>query len=266
MASKIRNFLLRVYLEYDSIYPAIKNQRGATRLKSSLRDLVYRLHIFQDDEKFIKYRGIKMMFSDEEFLNAFIHEREFLDLISNSSYDTFIDIGSYQGFYSVFGKKISPESEVHCFEISPENVEKLKDNIEANNLSGQIYINEYGLWSKEKTTTAKLSDNGKSKVKTGTSQIKLKTLDSYIYSERLEPDLIKLDVEGAELEVLKGSSKTLEEFKPDILLELHKDERLEEFDHETEDVINFLAKRGYIYKKLKEGKYDDLYHFHKPSS
>lgn len=46
-------------------------------------------------------------------------------------------------------------------------------------------------------------------------------LDDYIHQLQIQPDLIKIDVEGAELEVLKGCQKALHTYKPVVFLELH---------------------------------------------
>lgn len=46
-------------------------------------------------------------------------------------------------------------------------------------------------------------------------------LDDYIRQMNLQPDLIKIDVEGAELDVLKGCRDSMQKFKPAIFLELH---------------------------------------------
>ena len=66
------------------------------------------------------------------------------------------------------------------------------------------------------------------------------TLDSCIYGEtRLRPpDIIKIDVEGAELEVLEGASRALAEFHPVVFLEIHGTQL-------HADCRAFLLARGY---------------------
>ena len=51
--------------------------------------------------------------------------------------------------------------------------------------------------------------------------IKSKTLDSIVNSFSLNPKFIKIDVEGAELDVLQGMKETLKRYKPKIMLEKH---------------------------------------------
>ena len=48
------------------------------------------------------------------------------------------------------------------------------------------------------------------------------SLDSYFEKKKYKPDLIKIDAEGSELYILKGSIKTILKHKPDIFLSIHK--------------------------------------------
>jgi len=57
-------------------------------------------------------------------------------------------------------------------------------------------------------------------------------------------DLIKIDVEGAELKVLKGASTTLKRIKPVLSIEVNH------YEDELEDVKNFIEKRGYKINSL----------------
>jgi FkbM family methyltransferase len=81
--------------------------------------------------------------------------------------------------------------------------------------------------------TARLSPDGE-------IQVPSTTLDTCIYgAKRLRPpDIIKVDVEGAELEVLEGSHRALAEFHPTIFLEIHGIQL-------HADCRAFLSKRGY---------------------
>jgi FkbM family methyltransferase len=60
----------------------------------------------------------------------------------------------------------------------------------------------------------------------GKSKIEVKTLDSLVPFELPIPDVIKIDVEGEEEKVLRGSQKTLSEFRPTILCDYNDDNTL----------------------------------------
>jgi len=52
--------------------------------------------------------------------------------------------------------------------------------------------------------------------------VTLMTLDSFVFEQDHEaPDLLKIDVEGAESHVIEGGSATLEKFKPTLIIEIH---------------------------------------------
>ncbi|HMW67749.1 MAG TPA: FkbM family methyltransferase, partial [Chitinophagaceae bacterium] len=51
--------------------------------------------------------------------------------------------------------------------------------------------------------------------------VNITTIDDIVNAFQLHPDLIKIDAEGAELDVLKGGIKTLNEKKPILILGLH---------------------------------------------
>ena len=101
-------------------------------------------------------------------------------------------------------------------------------------------INRCGSWS-----IVDFKDNTEEK---RSEIIEIKTLDSF----NLEPDFIKIDIQGYEISVLKGASKTLEKFKPTLLIETisaGKDISL--------DIGKFLAQFGY--KQIKRHNKDRIY-------
>lgn len=153
----------------------------------------------------------------------------------------FLDIGSNYGCHSLaIAKKIKNASgtgKVYSFEIQPKIYNLFLDNIKNNNFSDIINPNLIGLSNKNEVIHINVPDNykqfqnyGSLGIKEMSSQTSGKTINTKLV--KLDDlsinniSLIKLDVEGHELEVLEGSLNTLLYNKPIILIEIwekHKD-------------------------------------------
>jgi FkbM family methyltransferase len=65
-------------------------------------------------------------------------------------------------------------------------------------------------------------------------------------------DFVKVDVEGAELHVLEGGEKIIDEFKPALLIEVEARHTVR-YGYAPEDVVGWLAERGYAMYTWHEG-------------
>lgn len=138
--------------------------------------------------------------------------------------NTVFDIGAYAGFHSIFcGLLVGAAGRVFAFEPNP---------ISRHSLEGQIRLNQV-LWvevvSYALSDTVGLADfdatqGSESRITfTGKSKVEMKTLDSLVSVELPVPDVIKIDVEGEEERVLRGSLKTLSKFRPIVLCDYNDD-------------------------------------------
>jgi hypothetical protein len=74
----------------------------------------------------------------------------------------------------------------------------------------------------------------------------MQTVDAIVSAQQLERvDLIKIDVEGHELQALAGAVETLRRFRPRILIEVFE-ETLRRQGASVEDVLGFLTGQDYI--------------------
>jgi FkbM family methyltransferase len=167
--------------------------------------------------------------------------RAFADMITQGA--VVYDVGANVGIYSLLASlRAGPSGKVYAFEPLERNLQHLRRHIALNNLQNctvfeEAVCNEEGTrrfsTAASDFCTARLSPDGEIRVPST-------TLDSCIYgAKRLRPpDIIKIDVEGAELEVLEGAHRALAEFHPTIFLEIHGTQLHAE-------CRAFLSKKGY---------------------
>lgn len=78
-----------------------------------------------------------------------------------------------------------------------------------------------------------------------TEAIGVTTLDDYLATADVARlDLLKIDVEGSELPVLKGAADTLKRFRPHIIIEVQR-ETANQAGYEPEEILRFLGRIGY---------------------
>ena len=153
-----------------------------------------------------------------------------------------LDVGAYIGNHSLFFSKYFKK--VISFEPNPDSFELLKLNVKEKK---NIKIFNYGLSNKKSTKNfySYYSNYGGSSVIKNEKipYKKFKALfnkfDQLNITERI--DLIKIDVEGDELNVLKGLEKTLGKFSPIVLFESQK----KDIENGSSKVINFLKSKKY---------------------
>jgi FkbM family methyltransferase len=147
----------------------------------------------------------------------------------------FVDVGANQGEFTVFAAKRLPVGRVVAFEPMTDMYDRLLRNIEANGFSN-VLASRLGLWSEPTTRTiyrrsSRFSDGshheGLGTVfptdvrNTRVEEIQCTTLDAFLdTSEINRVDIIKIDVEGAELRVLQGASRTIDRHRPKLLIEV----------------------------------------------
>lgn len=167
----------------------------------------------------------------------------------------FFDIGANVGFYSLSVAHHFKDIEIHAFEPVPDTLLDFKKNISRNKLENKIILNELAV-SDKNGSVYMTSDHHSSNYITEaespqcTLEVECITVDTYVEKHSIKKiDIIKIDVEGKELSVLKGAKHALKTFKPILLIELIEKDSLfldRKCDNYNE-VIAFLIELGYKY-------------------
>ncbi|MDQ3971155.1 MAG: FkbM family methyltransferase, partial [Thermoproteota archaeon] len=173
----------------------------------------------------------------DDFKIMTIHEDDIITRFTPKEGDIVIDIGAHIGLYTIISsKRVGAQGKVVAIEADPENFEMLNSNIKLNQLTNVIPLN-YAVFSKETKIKLYLPEveSGFTKYKTimpnwiNTQEkfveVNANTLDYLLQLNQIrqeEVNWIKIDVEGAEFEVLKGATNVLSKSKDiAILMELH---------------------------------------------
>ncbi len=142
-----------------------------------------------------------------------------------------IDIGAHLGLFSTFCSKLNNgNGKIVCFEPTPGTYDILEKTLKLNHCSNVNSV-QAAVSDKEGHATFYVSHtagcNSNSLLKNREEKelsaydVKLMTIDSITRSYSLKPSLIKIDVEGAELDALKGGIETFRQYKPVLILGLH---------------------------------------------
>jgi FkbM family methyltransferase len=153
---------------------------------------------------------------------------------------TVYDVGANIGFFTILcSRLVGPQGKVYAFEPIPENLVTLRHNIALNKLTNVVVV-EQALSASTGTAEMfvspwsafhSLNVDGASKRENhgpdgGQITVATVTLDEFVQGDGISPpDLIKLDVEGAELLVVEGMRATLRSVQPLLLVEVHDTNR-----------------------------------------
>lgn len=165
--------------------------------------------------------------------------------------DRVFDIGANMGWYSMISARLASHGEVHAFEPVPFIFEKFQRNVALNSIGG-IRFNNIAL-GREKSGSIAIHTfdglyHGHSSMSTlnrtdySTVHVPMTTLDAYCEEQGIgRIDFIKMDTEGAEMEVLAGAEQLMKgSFPPIWLIELNE-ETSSAFGYQPREMIEALC-------------------------
>jgi FkbM family methyltransferase len=181
--------------------------------------------------------------------------------------DTFLDIGANVGEFVLKAAKLAPRGRVFGVEPAPHMFAALTANLALNGFS-HVVLRQLALSTSEGEIDLYIPDTrryGAGLQNTGIGNlfttdgagvkvtVPATTLDRFAAEESLERlDLIKLDVEGAELLVLRGGEATLRRLRPKILVEVNQ-VTCGWAGHTCAELTDFLVGLGYQLACVRSG-------------
>jgi FkbM family methyltransferase len=245
----------------DFIPENLRARLGNTIVASWLRLLIMRL--LKDNQSelfFIKQGPLKglQIYTSLDRIDHYVEGTyepeviaEFYKHLSNGM--CALDIGAHHGYASMLLSKLVGENgKVIAYEPVPENVEQFRKTIETNKLMNVILV-PYAVSDETKEVIINMSrlyssamhfvdDND---TQSEHFHVKAVAIDDHIGGELVSRvDFVKIDVEGHEIEVLKGMLNTIEEFRPVIVCEVHNPDNMSR-------IVPFLEKYGYEVRTIR---------------
>ncbi len=176
-----------------------------------------------------------------------------------------LDIGANLGYFTLLMAHCAgPQGSVHAFEPNPHMQLRLEQNVALNpECAARVKIQKCALGGKKgeaefycpvngREGTGGLKDTGRAPVER-VIKVEVVTLDEFVAREGIEKiGFIKMDIEGGELDVLRGAADTLARMRPVILFEAYE-ENTAPYGYRVYDILSHLEQRGYMVKQAGSG-------------
>ena len=166
----------------------------------------------------------------------------------------FIDVGAHVGYYTLdASKRVGKSGKVVAVEPNPPTADRLRRNVSLNNASNvsvqqvactdtetKLHFFQAGF---ENTGSSSLSkNNARSNQEIEVRGARLDAIVKELDLRRI--DLVKIDVEGAELQVLRGMTESLAKYRPKVIIELVEG-NLKNLGASVKEVREFFRQNGY---------------------
>jgi len=167
-----------------------------------------------------------------------------------------VDAGAHIGQYTLLASPlVGASGAVHAFEPVPRNFEQLAYHIRENGFATTVRMNKVALWHRAETLHLYLKTEhatnpgaysaGPSLELVDSVTTRAVRLDDYVKENDIRRvDLIKMDIEGAELFALQGAQELITRWRPTMLVELNRP-ACRGLGYEPEQIWEFLKPCGY---------------------
>jgi FkbM family methyltransferase len=163
----------------------------------------------------------------------------------------FADIGAHVGYYSCVAGALNDRLQLFLFEMNQDMIPVIEQNLRENGRSDAVVVNRpvadrrrvvsYARSSREPGLSMCAADSVRADQCVLVEAI---TLDEFFAEAGSCPDLLKIDVEGAELDVLRGAREMIAQHHPTMFVEVHPN-KLNDFGASAQQVYDFLRAHDY---------------------
>lgn len=212
---------------------------------------------FKNGEFITRFRNNGIVKTIDNPFSFNLYNALFFDGYIPRNGDFVIDAGGFDGHIgSLMAFLVGEKGMVYSFEPDNDNYKKCVETKSLNKIENLALINE-GLWnsntvlkfySNAGVTSSALYDPGNSKA----TKIKVCSIDDFVNEYKLvKVDFIKMNIEGSEIEAIKGAVNTLSKFRPKIVVAAdHFINGIQTYS----EIISLLKNAGYNTRLKRVGK------------
>jgi FkbM family methyltransferase len=173
----------------------------------------------------------------------------------------FFDVGANVGFLTLIGAKlVGARGVVYAFEPVPANIAALRRNVRLNGFANVNLIEKAVSRAPGREKLILAVDSGGAALavadrppdEAGAMDVEVTSIDALIQDGRVRPPaVVKVDVEGAETQVLQGMAVTLDQYRPAVLYELDGPDEAR-VETKADQCCAFLVSHGYQISRLED--------------
>lgn len=266
LKTKARKYLSKKRLVTLGIYSKIS--------KKMRRKLIYVTDIFRPFIRTVEYKNTSLYYSKGTSIveghsassvrlgDTYepLETGAIIDRLRDNEKPIFVDIGANIGLISINVLEALPKAKIYAFEPGLHQYSLFKKTIAENSLEKRVILSQQAIGRENGELSFAVHDNKHSSgdgffdtKRAGTSKtfpVEVTTLDTWWQSvSHIKVDVVKMDIEGAELWALEGAEKLISVCKPFILLEIHP-VNLIPYPYSANDIVSWIDSHGYNLSSL----------------
>jgi len=192
-------------------------------------------------------------------------EEAFLETLDLQN-KTVFDVGGYEGVFTLFfARRIGAGGRLVTFEPNPQNFAKILANVRLNGFC-HVDVRQLAIGARAGRATlvfptdqtargslvGDIQDQIRHEKHVAAMEVEIDTLDHQVAIGAPAPDFVKIDVEGFELDVLRGMAGIIARCKPALYIEVHGADMEKKLENVTA-LAEFLWRAGYAIHHVESG-------------